>query len=96
MAISSVGTLVLAALVPKCPLCVAAALSAWGLGASAATVVAPAVRPVAFGLVAVATVTLVLFAVRIARANSRPAAAAGSCCSPKAATAGPRSGHDDF
>ena len=82
MALSSAGTLVLAALVPKCPLCVAAALSACGLGASAASAVAPAVRPVAFALVAVATITLVLFAVRRIRAHTR-VSGAGSCCASK-------------
>jgi hypothetical protein len=80
VATSSVGTIVLAALVPKCPLCVAAALSAWGLGASAASTVAPAVRPVAFALMAVATTALIVFAVRRMRAEARSTAADRSCC----------------
>jgi hypothetical protein len=81
MALSSAGTFVLAALIPKCPLCVAAALTAWGVGASAASAVAPAVKPVAFGLMAVAAITLVVFAVRRMRSRSRAAAVVGSCCS---------------
>jgi hypothetical protein len=87
VAISSVGTVVLAALIPKCPLCVAAALSAWGVGAAAASAMAPAVRPIAMVLMAVATLTLGLFAVRQLRNHARRTAVAGSCC----ATPAPRS-----
>ena len=52
----SVGAFVLAALIPKCPLCVAAALSVLGFGAS----LAPVLRPLAF---VVAAAALVLFLV---------------------------------
>lgn len=79
-ALGSAGTFVLAALVPKCPLCVAAALSAWGVGASAASAVAPAVRPVIMGLTVVMAISFAVFAVRRFRAQARPVAVAGSCC----------------
>jgi hypothetical protein len=46
----AVVTAVAAALVPKCPLCVAAALSALGVGAAVAHGVAPLLRPVAMAL----------------------------------------------
>jgi hypothetical protein len=96
MATSSLGTIVLAALVPKCPLCVAAALSAFGVGASAASAVAPAMRPVALALVAVATIMLAFFSLTRMRGHTPVAEAAGTCCARKAATAGLRSGRDDF
>ena len=47
---ASIGAVVVAALIPKCPLCVAAALSAIGVGAS----LAPIVRPVGLVVAAVA------------------------------------------
>jgi hypothetical protein len=50
---ASLGTLLLVALMPKCPLCVAAALTAIGLGTSLAGGVAPFVRPLAIALVGV-------------------------------------------
>jgi hypothetical protein len=51
-----VGSTVLVALAPKCPLCVAAVLSSLGLGAAAASLLGPLVRPlaIAFALGAVA------------------------------------------
>jgi threonine/homoserine efflux transporter RhtA len=58
-AITSLGTIVVAALVPKCPLCIAAALSVAGCGAAAAGRIAPLVRPL--GLV-FALVAMVVFA----------------------------------
>lgn len=52
----SLGTIVLAAVIPKCPICVAAALAAVGVGTSVGLSVAPIVRPIG---VAVAIATLV-------------------------------------
>lgn len=58
-AIASLGPGVLLALAPKCPLCVAAYLTASGLGAGAAAGAAPWLRPAAVGLlVLLAVVTL--------------------------------------
>jgi hypothetical protein len=53
---ASVGTIVLAALIPKCPLCVAAALSALGVGATVGSAVAPFLRPVGLALAVFALV----------------------------------------
>jgi hypothetical protein len=53
---ASLGALLVAALIPKCPLCVAAALSALGLGATLGSALAPLLRPVGFGLAVVALV----------------------------------------
>ena len=44
----------LALVTPKCPLCIAAALSAWGIGAAAAAVIAPAIEPVLLAVTALA------------------------------------------
>lgn len=72
---STTGAFALAALVPKCPLCIAVALSAWGVGATTAGMIAPAVRP---GLFAVA-VLLVVYAVT--RGRSRDGGLDPHCCS---------------
>jgi hypothetical protein len=53
---TSLGTLVVAALVPKCPLCVAALLSSVGVGATVAAQLAPVVRPLGFTLAIAALV----------------------------------------
>lgn len=79
VATGSVGTFVLAALVPKCPLCVAAALSAWGVSATAASAVAPGVRPVAFALAGLAAASLIGVGARFHGGKARRAPAA-SCC----------------
>jgi len=50
---ASLGTVLLVALMPKCPLCVAAALTAIGLGTSLASGLSPFVRPLVFALLAV-------------------------------------------
>jgi hypothetical protein len=47
-ATASIGAIVFAALVPKCPLCVAAMLSAAGVGAAGAHAIAPLLRTAAF------------------------------------------------
>jgi predicted lysophospholipase L1 biosynthesis ABC-type transport system permease subunit len=68
---ASLGAIVLAALIPKCPLCVAAWLSALGLGASLGALVAPIVRPLGFAL---ATLAIAFFvrAEHRRRRNMRP------------------------
>jgi hypothetical protein len=55
-AISSLGSAACLALLPKCPMCVAAFLAAAGLGAESASAIAPFVRPFA-----VATTAMALF-----------------------------------
>jgi hypothetical protein len=57
---TSLAAIVGTALVPKCPLCVAAALSALGLGAAIAQRVAPFVRTLGFAIGAAALVTLMV------------------------------------
>ena len=57
---SSLGSTVLLALAPKCPLCVAAALSSLGVGAAAASFLGPLVRPLAIAFVLVAAAALVV------------------------------------
>jgi hypothetical protein len=75
--VSSLGSTVLLALVPKCPLCVAAVLSSLGLGAAAASFLGPLLRPFAILLVLVAVVALAAGERR--RVHARRAA--HSCCS---------------
>lgn len=58
--VASIGTVAAAVLVPKCPMCVAAALSVVGVGASLGFSVAPFVRPLAF-VVALATTVAFLW-----------------------------------
>jgi hypothetical protein len=53
-AAASLGSLVLAVLLPKCPVCVAAWLSALGVGASLGATLAPVLRPLGFTLAALA------------------------------------------
>jgi len=59
---TSVLAIVGAALVPKCPLCVAAALTALGLGGAIAQRVAPFVRTSGFAIGGVALALFVFFA----------------------------------
>jgi hypothetical protein len=75
-AAASFGTVALAVLAPKCPLCVAAALSALGLGTASAGCIAPFVRPAAFALAAAAVLALVWGEAR----RRRRAAKAPDCC----------------
>jgi hypothetical protein len=49
------GAILLAALIPKCPLCVAAALSALGMGAMLGAHFAPGVRALAIALALVSS-----------------------------------------
>ncbi len=75
-AASTFGAALLAVLLPKCPLCIAAYLSAAGLSAVAAQSAAPFVRPIAFTLLAG---TLVALAFGVWRRRARRALP--SCCS---------------
>lgn len=50
-----------AVLVPKCPLCVAAALSAMGLGAAVSSRLAPFVRPFGFALAGLGALVILYF-----------------------------------
>ena len=77
---ASLGTIVAAALVPKCPLCVAAMLSALGVGSAAAGAIAPAVRPVVFTLAALAVALLARLEWRRLRRARRPAMTVATCC----------------
>ena len=52
--VSGLGGALCVALLPKCPLCVAALLTAAGLGAGGAYFLAPLLRPAALGLSALA------------------------------------------
>ena len=57
----SVATIFGTLLIPKCPLCVAAALSTFGLGVAAADWLAPFVRVFGFALGALALLGVVYF-----------------------------------
>lgn len=70
---SSLVALLGAALVPKCPLCVAAWLGALGLGSAMSAEVAPLVRPAVFVL---AALTVLVAAATLLRHRRRPA----RCC----------------
>jgi hypothetical protein len=70
---AGIGALVLAAVIPKCPVCVAAALSALGLGTALSGSIAPFARPGGFALCA-----LVLFAAGFAWRKRRRRAIAAS------------------
>jgi hypothetical protein len=59
-AATSLGGLIALALLPKCPLCIAAYLTAFGLSASIAALLAPLLRPAA-ALVLVAALLACLF-----------------------------------
>jgi hypothetical protein len=73
--VSSLAATLALLLVPKCPLCVAAYLGALGLSATAASLAAPLVRPLAWLGVAAAVAKLGLGAWR-----SRKREVAASCC----------------
>jgi hypothetical protein len=93
--VSSLGAVLGFVLLPKCPLCVAALLGAAGVGAGAASLMAPLLRPAAASLaILLASVLTIRALVRGARAMRRArVAAAGqqretSCCAGRAG--GPR------
>ncbi len=77
--VTSLASTVLLALVPKCPLCVAAVLSSLGLGAAAASFLGPLLRPFAILLVLVAIAALAMGERR--RFRARRTAHSNSCCS---------------
>lgn len=56
---ASIGAIVVAVLIPKCPLCIAAWLSAIGVGATLGLTLAPVVRP---SVIALAVLALVVVA----------------------------------
>jgi hypothetical protein len=84
-AVSSVGAVLALALLPKCPLCVAAYLVGLGVSVSAAQSAAPFVRPAAWALAIVASLAL---AAGIWRSRKRPTPSRaeasdqqrGTCC----------------
>jgi hypothetical protein len=87
---SSVGTVLCAVLLPKCPLCVAAWLGAAGLGAGAATLVAPFVRPAALLLAALVLLALAWSFARALSARIGPARGQERCaCAATADDPGP-------
>jgi hypothetical protein len=67
-------------LLPKCPLCLAALLSAAGLGAGLASCVASLLRPIAVGLMGLALLGVAL-AARRSLSRSRAASTIHGCCS---------------
>jgi len=78
---TSLGTLVAVALLPKCPLCVAALLSGLGLGAAATGRLAPLARPLGIALVAAALLAVAWVEWRrwlARRGGSAPSK--GGCC----------------
>jgi len=76
---TSAAAIVAAALVPKCPLCVAAMLSALGMGSACAALLGGVARPFVFALAALAVV-LVGFVELRRFASSRRAQVRASRC----------------
>jgi hypothetical protein len=85
---SSAAAIIAAALAPKCPLCVAAMLSALGVGSVFARFLGGVARPFAFTLAALAVV-LLGFAELRRLVLRRRALTAPSCCSPSGHARGP-------
>ncbi len=80
-AATTVGTIAALVLAPKCPLCVAAWLSALGIGAAGAGLLAPWVRPVGFAVAAAGVVALAWAEWRWLRERRRvQARRGGGCC----------------
>lgn len=79
-ALTSVFAVVLATLIPKCPLCVAAALSAIGIGTTLGSAVAPIVRPFGFAL----AVVVMLVAARREWRRPTSSSCAGTCARSRA------------
>ena len=76
---SSLGAVLGFLLLPKCPLCVAALLGAAGVGAGAASLMAPLLRPVAV-LLAIVALARVAWSARRARLASAGAGDGSPCC----------------
>lgn len=74
---TSIAALAAAALLPKCPLCIAAALSTFGVGAAIGGALAPFARP--FGI-AVAIIALLALAWP-ARSRRKRTHCTGACAS---------------
>ena len=55
---ASLGALVVVALLPKCPLCIAAWLGAIGVGAGLGSALAPALRPVGIAVAVTCALSL--------------------------------------
>ena len=72
---SSIGAALGLVLLPKCPLCIAAYLVSFGVGAGAAHAAAPFIRPAAWVLMGVATLALVMSLRRFIAARSDSARA---------------------
>jgi hypothetical protein len=68
---SGLGGAVCVALLPKCPLCLAALLSAAGLGAGGAYFLAPLLRPAALGLLGLSSLWLAWIAGRAVGRRAR-------------------------
>jgi hypothetical protein len=62
-----IGPGLVLALAPKCPLCLAAYLSVFGVGTGVAAAVAPWLRPVAIALLVVIAIATAVVWVRAAR-----------------------------
>jgi hypothetical protein len=78
--ISLLGSTLIVALLPKCPLCIAAYLAAFGLSASAAGAAALLVRPAAWSLAAMAVGAFVFAGWRARKMTSQPVATDADCC----------------
>lgn len=76
---TSAAAIIAAALVPKCPLCVAAMLSALGVGSACATFLGGVARPFVFALAALAVVLVGFAELRRFVARRRAHASAGCC-----------------
>lgn len=74
--VTSVALALGAALLPKCPLCIAAALSALGVGAAVSHGVAPWLRPLA---IAFSAVVAIAWMWRTRRTSAHRAASADCC-----------------
>lgn len=69
-AVSQLAILIAAALVPKCPLCIVAYLTAFGVSAAVANHLAPWLLPAVWGLLAVVTFYVGLRLVQRRRAGA--------------------------
>lgn len=82
-AASQLAILLTAALVPKCPLCIVAYLTAFGVSAAVANTLAPWLLPAVWGLLVIVTLYVGLRLVQRWRASSKVAVilvAPGGCC----------------